>query len=92
MTFADLLRPQPGFNESQTLSVQYGGFLEGVQMWDCKFFGVANAEAACMDPQQRCVAPTMPRTTPIDIQPPLLNRLMLDRAPCSISPVRAGFC
>ena len=42
-----------GFNESQTLSVQYGGFLGAVELWDCKFFGVASAEAACMDPQQR---------------------------------------
>jgi acyl carrier protein len=42
-----------GFNESQKLSVQHGGFLEAVEMWDCKFFGVASAEAACMDPQQR---------------------------------------
>jgi hypothetical protein len=43
-----------GFNESQTLSVQYGGFLEATELWDCKFFGVASAEAACMVAHRAC--------------------------------------
>lgn len=47
-----LLHEALAFGEAAAAGAQWGGFLEELASWDPDFFGISQAEAAAMDPQQ----------------------------------------